>query len=198
MKRLLALTAIVWLAGCAKPLEVASITEIKPPPGATGIDVYAERRRAGESVPEFAGDQIVEVRTYAHPQDEPVGTEFPSADCKLSARDFTALVKTPAKVRVPIYRAQSSVLAVSCEREGFKPKLIEISAFNATKMERMQVASGGGAVGVIFMAAVNAASDPATHDFRYPPVRVNMEPIAAPAPTPAKPERSAQAASGAQ
>lgn len=191
MKRLLVLAIMAWLAGCAKPLEVASITEIKPPPGATGIDVYAERRRAGEQVPDFAGDQIVEVRTYAHPQDEPVGAEFPGADCKLSARDFTAIVKTPAKVRVPIYRAQSSMLAVSCEREGFKPKLVEVSAFNATKMERMQAASGGGAVGVIFMAAVNAASDPATHDFRYPRVSVNMEPVA-PA-SPAKPERSAQA-----
>ncbi len=54
------------LAACAKPLEVASITEIQPKNGAKGIDIYEPRRRSGDTLAlEFAGDQLLEVRTYA-------------------------------------------------------------------------------------------------------------------------------------
>jgi hypothetical protein len=176
---ILAVGAVLLLAGCAKPLEVGSITEIKPPPGTQGVDVYAGRRAAGEKVPDFAGDQLMEVRTFAtsSPDGGGTGDEFSGASCKLSARDFSADVTTPAKVRVPVYRAQSSPLAVQCTKEGFKPKMTEVTAFNQTKLER-HAGGAGGLVGFLVVTAINAASDETTHDFKYPVARVEMEPVA--------------------
>jgi hypothetical protein len=170
------------LSGCAKPLEVSSITEIKPPPGTQGVDVYAARRNAGEAVPAFAGDQLIEVRTFSEPQEgSGVGDEFAGASCKLSARDFSADVVTPAKVRVPIYRAQSSPLAVQCTKDGFKPKMTEVTAYNETKQSRYNSAGGGGVIGFLVVTAINAASDETTHDFKYPVARVAMESTSRPA-----------------
>lgn len=193
MIRIAAAAAVLCLAGCAKPLEVASITEIKTPPGTRGIDIYAERRAKGEKVPDFAGDQIVEVRAFVQPPDGPTGDELAGARCKVGARDFSAEVVTPAKVRVPIYRIHSSPIAVSCEREGYKPRMVEVAAYNATKAERLNGAANGGVVGVLLVTAINAASDETTHDFRYPPARVAMEPVAAAAPV-----RSAEASATAR
>jgi len=179
MRKILAVALLLALAGCAKPLEVGSITEIKPPPGTQGVDVYAGRRAAGEKVPEFAGDQIIEVRTFAKTGEDLAGEEFPGAACKVTARDFSAEITTPAKVRVPIYRAQSSPLAVQCTKDGYKPRMIEVAAFNETKASRYTAAGGGGLVGFLVVTAVNAASDETTHDFKYPVAQVMMEKIAA-------------------
>jgi hypothetical protein len=182
MRRLIIVAAVLAVAGCAKPLEVSSITEIQPPPGATGVDVYASRRAAGEKVPDFAGDQIVEVRTYKANDGGGTGDEIGGAQCKVSARDFSADATSPAKVRVPVYRAQSSPLAVKCEMPGYRPKLIEVGAYDVTNASRLQAGSGAGAVGILFMAAVNAASDQSTHDFSYPVAKLAMESAASPTP----------------
>lgn len=173
------------LTGCAKPLEVASITEIKPPPGSQGLDIYASRRNAGEKVPDFAGDQVVDVRSYVMSEGGGTGDEFAGATCELKSRDFSVNLTTPAKVRVPIYRAQSSPLTVQCQKDGFEPKLAEASVFNVTKEERLQQGASGGVVGVLFVAAINAASDETTHDFAYPTIKVLMTPLGAAKPSPA-------------
>lgn len=166
----------VWilmaLSGCAKPLEVSSITEIKPQTGATGLDVYAARRAKGEQVPELAGDQIVEVRTYSEADGSVGQEEIPGAQCKLSTPSFNADFTSPAKVRVPIYRSQSSTLAVSCHKDGFTDKLEEVAVFNATKNERLSLGSNGGLIGVALALAVNGMSDASQDDFKYPLVRV--------------------------
>lgn len=169
---------VLTLAGCAKPLEVGSITEIKPPPGAQGLDLYAARRAAGDKVPDFAGDQIVEVRTYAATESGSWGDEFAGAACTLKARDYSVSLTTPAKVRVPVFRAQSSPLAAECQKEGFAPTVSEVGVYDLTKEQRLNSAAGAGAMGILFMAAVNAASDETTHDFAYPLVRVVMTPLA--------------------
>jgi hypothetical protein len=84
--RLGLLASVLLMAGCAKPMEVGSITEIKPPPGSQGVDVYAAQRAQGQAVPEFAGDQIVEVRSYhADSADQQETGEFTGANCKLTA-----------------------------------------------------------------------------------------------------------------
>ena len=167
---------VVLLAGCAKPLEVASISEIKPPPGSQGLDVYASRRQAGEKVPEFAGDQIVEIRSYSANEGGGQGVEISGAKCKVSAGDFSADVVTPAKLRVPNYRYQTSPLAVSCEREGYKAHMAEVAVVDATANQRLASGANAGLVGLVFMAAVNAASDETTHEFRYPQASIIMEP----------------------
>jgi hypothetical protein len=66
---------------------------------------------------------------------------------------------------------------VQCEKDGFKPKLVNVGAFNATKEQRLSAGAGAGAVGLLTMLIVNAASDEKTHDFSYPSVRVEMEKI---------------------
>lgn len=177
MRRLAAIGG-VWIAvlvsGCAKPLEVSSITEIKPQAGATGLDVYASRRAKGEQVPELAGDQIVEVRTYSEADGSTGQEEIPGAQCRLSTPSFNADFTSPAKVRVPIYRSQSSALAVSCRKDGFNDKLEEVAVFNATKNERLSLGANGGLIGVALALAVNGMSDASQDDFKYPLVRIVM------------------------
>ena len=69
-------------------MEVNSITRITPTNGAQGIDVYAEQRRRGEKVPEYAGDQLVQIRSYRATDEGFVGKEFAGADCTVSANNF--------------------------------------------------------------------------------------------------------------
>ena len=88
--------AIAVIAGCATPLEVGSITEIKPATGAHGVDIYEPKRLAGVVTPEFAGDQLLEVRAYTvKPGSGEV--EVSGVACALNAADFSATMQTPAK-----------------------------------------------------------------------------------------------------
>lgn len=155
-------------------MEVASVTEIKPTEPGAEFDVYAEGRRRGEKVPEFAGDQLLEVRAYEVKQGEG-RKELAGAHCSLKSIKFSAEATTPAKVRVPLYRNQQSTLAVTCHKPGYKSRMIESHAFDATKSGRLASGSAGGVVGVVFMAAVNAASDDSKNVWLYSPISVVLE-----------------------
>jgi hypothetical protein len=180
LRVLLAVAVVGVLAGCAAPgLEVTKVSEVRPTNGARGVDVYAERRRAGDKVPDFAGDQIMEVRTYRAQEDsEMAGDEFAGARCSVKARDFAAAVVTPARVRVPIYRLQSSPLSVSCEYPGHQQRSIVVEVYNKTKQQNYAASAGSGLVGFFLMTAVNELSDENTHTFAYPLARVVMRPMA--------------------
>lgn len=180
MRRALLGLGILVLAGCAKPLEVSSITEIKPGPGASGFDVYATRRQTGEQVPAFAGEQLVEVRTYRVTEDGAgAQEEFAGAACELKASNFSADVVSPAKVRVPIYRQASSVLSVACKKDGFVPKMESVSVVNVSKNERYAMAAGTGVIGLAVAMTANAVADPNTEDYKYPIARIVMPPVPA-------------------
>ncbi|MEO1610143.1 MAG: hypothetical protein AAFR90_12600 [Pseudomonadota bacterium] len=180
---IVALSVCFVLAGCAaKPLEVASITSIKPTNGAIGTDVYARQRAAGTLVPEYNGDQLLEVRTYEYVQEK--GTvEMAGAKCNVSAGSFTASMTTPAKVRVPLYRNQSESLAVKCNKQGYKSKMITLKAFDKTRADRFNnmtsAGSAGGLIGVVASAAiagaVDAASDNNANVWQYPPAKITLE-----------------------
>jgi len=175
MKIVVAVIAVVLLVtGCAKPLEVSSITRIKPTNGATGVDVYAEQRSRGEKVPEYAGDQLLQVRSYSVDEDGAGRKEFAGADCTVSASNFTAVLRTPAKLRVPIYRSKSSSLSVKCSHPSHKPKLIDVAVYNKTQSDRLKAGANGGLAGVIVMAAVNGLSDAALDNYYYAPANVVM------------------------
>ena len=171
------LVVLVLLGGCAKPLEVGSITEIEPRNGAKSVDVHEPKRASGaQGVPEFAGDQLLEVRTYAYKE----GTgeqELAGADCTLSAADFNARMQTPAKVRVPLYRGQSSQLAVSCEMPGYQKRMVTVAAVNVTRDQRLSNGAGGGLIGLVAVSAIDAFSDNSKNEWRYPLARVVLEPI---------------------
>jgi hypothetical protein len=168
-------------AGCARPMDVATITDIRASNGAAGLDVYAERRRKGEKVPDLSGDQVVDVRSYTgsgEPGSEIAGDEMAGAKCVVKARDYSAHVTTPARIRVPLYRAQSSPLSVTCERDGYRPASGVAEVYNKTKEDRYAAgSSGGGLIGLALMAAVNELSDEAGHEFKYRPAYVVMLPI---------------------
>lgn len=166
---------LACLGGCAQPLAVANVTDIKSHTGNRGIDVYEQQRRAGASVPEFAGDQLVEVRTYKRTE-ESGEVEMAGASCSLSAAGFSATMQSPAKVRVPLYRGQSSTLAVTCEMPGYQKQLVTVDPFDATRSQRYASSSGGGLIGVVVVAAVDAMADNSKNEWRYPVARVVLEP----------------------
>ena len=175
MYRLSLLLVMVVLGGCAAPgLEVASVTEIRSTTGSRGIDVYEPKRRTGSSVPEFAGDQLVEVRTYKNTEQGEV--ELAGATCSLSASGFSASMQTPAKVRVPLYREHSSSLAVTCEMQGYQRRMVTVAPYDATRASRLASSGSGGLIGVVVVAAIDASADNSKNDWRYPVARVLLEP----------------------
>ena len=175
MKHKICLAIAVLIGGCAKPLEVGSITEIKNSTGSKSIDVLEPKRMAGQSgVPEFSGDQLLEVRTYAD-NDSNGRVEVSGARCELSASDFKASMETPAKVRVPLYRNQSSTLAVSCDKPGFRKTMVTVTALDVTRQQRLASGSGGGLLGVAVVAAFDAAADNSKNEWRYPVAAVILE-----------------------
>jgi hypothetical protein len=171
----LLLVLVVALGGCASPgLEVASVTEVRSSTGSRGIDVYEPKRHAGSSVPEFAGDQLVEVRTYKNTDEGQI--ELAGATCSLSATGFSASMRTPAKVRVPLYREKSSTLAVTCEMPGYQRRMVTVAPYDATRASRLGSSGSGGLIGVLVVAAIDAAADNSKNDWRYPGARVLLEP----------------------
>jgi hypothetical protein len=172
------LSLCLLTAACAKPLEVGSITEIKPrTAGAQGLDVYAGRRAAGEPMPQMAGDQIVEVRTFNSGTTDKPREEMAGASCSLTTGDFVADFTTPAKVRVPNYRDKSSALAVSCEKTGYQRKLREVTVYNDTKASNLSAGSGAGVVGLVVALAVNEMGDTSSHSYKYPPIHIDMDAV---------------------
>jgi hypothetical protein len=161
------------LGGCATPLAVTTVTDIRSSTGSRDIDVYEPKRRAGASVPEYAGDQLVEVRTYQNSDRGEVETA--GATCSLAATGFSASMTSPAKVRVPLYRNQSSTLAVTCQMPGFQKRMVTVTPFDATRASRLASGSGGGLIGAVAVAAIDAAADNSNNDWRYPVARVVME-----------------------
>jgi len=178
------------MAGCGTPaMDVAKISNVSLPPGTHGLDVYAQRRMNGEKVPNFAGDQVVYIRSYASEKgtfgNDTRGKEFAGADCRVKAGYFSANVVTPAAIRVPIYRQYSSQVSVSCKKQGYHSKAISIAAYNKTKADRQQSVAQSGSlvvslVGTLAVAAINAASDENTHDFAYPTAVLTMRSTAQP------------------
>ena len=170
------LVLAVSLAACAKPLEVASITAVKSHTGSKGLDVHEAKRQAGQAgVPEFAGDQLVEVRSYSYIDGEGE-KEMAGATCTLSAAEFSATLETPAKVRVPLYRGQSSVLAVSCDKQGFRKRSITVEPYDAIRQQRYSSPATGSLLGVVATVAIDAMADNTKNDWRYPLAKVVMEP----------------------
>lgn len=165
------------LAGCAAPLAVNNVTDIRSTTGSRGIDVYEAKRRTDPSAPEFAGDQLVEVRTFQNPGQGEV--EMAGASCSLEASGFTATMTSPAKVRVPLYRGQSSTLAVTCQKPGYQKRMITVAPIDATRQARLASGANGGILGAVIVAGIDAASDNTKNDWRYPVAKVVLEADAA-------------------
>jgi hypothetical protein len=174
--RLSLVALLLSLTGCTKPLEISSITDIRSKTGSKSLDVYEPKRQSGQQgLPDFAGDQLVEVRSYAKSSDGGEA-EIVGASCTLSAADFNADFQTPARVRVPLYREQSSALAVSCEKSGFKKASVSLTAFDDTRNNRFASGATSGLIGLVVVSAIDVASDNTKNHWRYPVARVSLEP----------------------
>ncbi|MEM9354960.1 MAG: hypothetical protein AAGB04_01995 [Pseudomonadota bacterium] len=177
MTRPIILIIALSLAGCAKPMDIASVTQIKPNTGSTSIDVYEPHRRRGQKgIPDYAGDQFVEVRTYTYKQDEG-RVEIGNAQCEVSTAHYSAKVTTPARVRVPLYRGSSSILGVVCEKEGYRKKHASVAPIDIVRRQRFASSTQGGLIGVAVVAVIDAASDNSKNEWRYPTARIILEPV---------------------
>ncbi|WP_246739025.1 hypothetical protein [Bradyrhizobium aeschynomenes] len=174
----LAIIGGACLGGCAAPLAVNNVTDIRSTTGSRGIDVYEPKRRTDASVPEFAGDQLVEVRTFHNPGGGGE-VEMAGASCSLEASGFTATMTSPAKVRVPLYRGQSSTLAVTCQKPGYQKRMITVAPIDATRQARLASGMNGGILGAVIVAGIDAAADNSKNDWRYPVAKVVLEADAA-------------------
>ncbi len=189
LRQILVAVAIIAMAGCsAAPLEVGSVTEIQrtgaialpvstvPPATASGaIGTYDSRRAAGVATPQVAGDQLLEVRTYT--SSPPYGmVELSGASCTLNAADFSATLQTPAKVRVPLYRQQSSPLAILCDLPGFKKKRMTVAAVDVVREKRAASAATGGLFGLLSVAAIDVFADESKDLWEYPSAKVILVP----------------------
>ena len=180
LRRSLLFVGITVLTGCASPLHVASITEIQSRTGSKSVDVYEPKRVSGQAaIPEFAGDQLLEVRTYVY-KPETGEAEVAGATCTLTAADFSATTQSPAKIRVPLYRGQSSELAVACEMPDYQKKMVTVRPVDVTRQGRMVSGSGGGLIGLVAVTAIDGFADNTKNEWRYPLARVVLEPAKKP------------------
>ncbi|MGJ4889880.1 hypothetical protein ACQR1Y_16900 [Bradyrhizobium sp. HKCCYLRH3099] len=170
----LAIMGAACLGGCAAPLAVNNVTDIRSTTGSRGIDVYETKRRTDPSAPDFAGDQLVEVRTFHNPE-QSGEVEMAGASCSLEASGFTATMTSPAKVRVPLYRGQSSTLAVTCQKPGYQKRMITVAPYDATRQARLASGANGGILGAVIVAGIDAAADNTKNDWRYPVAKVVLE-----------------------
>jgi hypothetical protein len=53
--------------------------------------------------------------------------------------------------------------------------MVTVAPFDATRATRLASGSGGGLIGAVVVAAVDAAADNSKNDWRYPVARVVME-----------------------
>ena len=177
MRLVVSIVLCLLLLGCAqKYKDVNSVSSVQlHDTSISGLDVYAKRRAKGESVPEFRGDQIIEVRAFSDNSNSQ--NEIEGANCHVEGVGYSKTVTTPAKVRLPIYGDQSSQIIVKCSHAGYHKKQIELASFNVNHQQRLNTASGGGLAGVVFMAVVNAASDTSKDIYLYPKALVVLEAI---------------------
>ncbi len=180
MRFILIILPFLFLTGCAAKREpIQHVGSIKAHDKAVkGIDVYKKRREAGEKTPDFRGDQFVTVRTVIYEEGVLPGfrKEITGAQCEIKSAEFSAKLTTPAKVQVPIYGYKTGEIAVICKADGYKDGVETVRSMNKTKNDRLTAGSNAGLVGLVFMAAVNAASDEKKHVFLYPDVFLSMHP----------------------
>ncbi|MEM7190206.1 MAG: hypothetical protein AAF439_11395 [Pseudomonadota bacterium] len=187
---LFAVPAIALLAGCAEPqLPLADVAVIKAVDGSTdGMDIYAARRNAGESVPNQRGNQIVEVRTYLPKTDdfgqEVPGQEISGALCEAILDNHRATVRTPGGIHVPLYGYVTAPFSVTCNMDGFQKSVGIFKPFNKTISDRRAATASAGASGgllgaviaVVIVEGINAASDETNDEFIYGTAPILMRP----------------------
>ncbi|MDX5594261.1 hypothetical protein [Pseudovibrio sp. SPO723] len=180
--RVAALLFVVGLAGCqtTKPIAM-SVTATPTVPGTQNGDVLAKQRAAGQDIPELRGQEIVTVRTYEYHRESKNQVaskkEIEGISCEITSDGYKASLKTPAEVRVPDYGYASRPITASCKAPDYRDGHASVTAFSKTSQDRLSSASGGGLLGVVAVALIDAATDHKKHDYAYPTLSVTMNRI---------------------
>ena len=176
LRRMSSIAWIAVLAGCsAAPLEVGSITDIRPIPAGRNASVYQGRQWAGVTMPEATGVQVLDVRAYTMKNGATL-TELAGATCTLDTADFSATLQTPAQVRVPLFGPKSSALVIVCEMPGYKKHSVTVAAIDLASEKRKAGEATGGLIGLISVAAVDAFADDSANVWHYPETRIMLLP----------------------
>lgn len=140
---------------------------------ASGLDVYAGQRRRGAQVPQFRGQEIVQIRTWGTANGSS-RAEAIGVGCLLDSGIYSASFKTPANVLVPDYGPNSPAIFVRCE-SAIGSGSITVNATNKTAQERNASAAGTGLLGAIVIGAVNESRrNNETDDFGYNPIVIQL------------------------
>jgi hypothetical protein len=148
------------LGACATPkLPLTSMEEVTYLPGAQIPDSKVR------------GSEILEVRTLAKKEENgdhsTSEVEVAGAKCLIKSDHYTATLITPAGLRVPLYGYQTPQLSIECVKEGYNKSVAGWAPYNKTMMDRLNTAQAGGLLGVLVIAAYNAASDETNDEFQY-------------------------------
>lgn len=140
---------------------------------ASGLDVYARQRSRGAQVPQFRGQEIVQIRTWGAVEGSN-RSELIGVGCMLDSGVYAASFNTPANVLVPDYGPNSPALFVRCEHDSGSGS-VTVNAVNKTAQDRNASAAGAGLLGAIVIGAVNEARrNNETDDFGYNPITVQL------------------------
>lgn len=167
MRKIILIAAVAGVSGCASSLPIAEIADVRATDGSPSIDIYQNRRVAGQDVPDFFGDQLVTVRTYEEIEDK-VDPELAGATCDIRGAGFTAMVTTPAAVRVPLYRSKTGTLSATCSKDGYAKRSGALAPVDVERGQAMQTGAHFGLIGFAVGAIVDAASDHSDNEWRYP------------------------------
>ena len=175
MRILLCVVAVVGLSACTGMEITTPPVQVTPknPRAASGDDVFAANRAAGQNVPIYKGSDLVPVRAYK--SDDRGRNEVAGATCQIQSQPYSATLATPAYLQVPNYGRYSPPITAQCtldDAEGGKT----VQVFNETKEERRR--SGQLALGLIGLAiaeGINAGSDTTNDDFAYPQIEVDLK-----------------------
>ncbi|MEM9097313.1 MAG: hypothetical protein AAGC79_02220 [Pseudomonadota bacterium] len=125
------------LGACATPVPQENTTSIRATDAGRGVDVYAMRRQAGETVPNLLDTQTITVRAFAA---KPRGTtnfekgeELIGANCLASLDGGVAELTTPAELTLPLYGVQTQPLRIECINPGFKDGWTNLAPYNYTE-----------------------------------------------------------------
>ena len=176
----LTLLALGTVSACTEPLPLTGVTNLTAEDSEYGLDIYAARRASDSTVPAVRGNHIVEIRTFDEvgSEDQTVA-EMAGAECLIQTDGGSAVVTSPAGVRVNVYGLRTPPMDVQCIKEGFSDATVILPPFNLTKARRLQSAAAApgliGLVALTVVAGVNAASDETEHDFHYESKRIIMK-----------------------
>lgn len=168
--------AALTLAACAGPAIETPPIAVTPTSQASalGLDVYGRDRQRGATVPRFRGQSTVEVRAFGKLEGQRYG-ELPGSTCNLDSGVYTASFQSPANIVVPNYGPNSPAIFVRCSAGNISGSTTA-RVQNLTSNQRMNNAGAGGLLGVVIVAAIDAAARDEENDtFGYSMIRVEME-----------------------